>query len=81
MNSVRSYNLSLRYQRFKPPGCKDIGFRTFEFVAKTQFCSKSYTIRVFALLNIKFSPFSLFFCVGECVLNEDNAVSLKNVEL
>ena len=36
MNSVRSNNLSLR---FKPSGCKDIGIRTFKFVAKTQFLS------------------------------------------
>jgi len=27
----------LKYQRFKPSGCKDIGIRRFEFVAKTQF--------------------------------------------
>ena len=30
-------NLSLKYQRFAPSGCKDIGIRRFEFVAKTQF--------------------------------------------
>jgi len=27
----------LKYQRFTPSGCKDIGARKFEFVAKTQF--------------------------------------------
>ena len=36
MNSVRSKNLSLKYQRFTPLSCKDIGIRIFEFVAKTQ---------------------------------------------
>ena len=36
MNSVRSNNLSLKYQRFTPSGCKDIGIIKFEFVAKTQ---------------------------------------------
>ena len=36
MNSVRSNNLSLKYQSFTPSGCKDIGRRKFEFVAKTQ---------------------------------------------
>ena len=37
INSVRSNNLSLKYQRFRPPGCRDIGFRNFEFVAKLNF--------------------------------------------
>ena len=32
MNSARSNNLNL-----KPPGCKDIGIRKFEFMAKAQF--------------------------------------------
>ena len=35
MNSVRSNILNLKYQRFKPSGCKDIGIRPFSFVAKT----------------------------------------------
>ena len=39
MNSVRSNNLSLKYQSFTTVGCKDIGIRKFEFVAKTQFLS------------------------------------------
>ena len=37
MNSVKSNNLSLKYQRFTTSGSKDIGVSTFEFVAKTQF--------------------------------------------
>jgi len=37
MNSVRSNNLSLKYQRFTPTGRKDLGIRKFEFVAKSQF--------------------------------------------
>ena len=37
INSVRSNNLSLKYKRFTTSGCKDIGIRTFQFVAKTQF--------------------------------------------
>ena len=40
MNSVRYNGLSLKYKRFITQGCKDIGFRTSEFVAKTQFLSK-----------------------------------------
>ena len=41
MNSVtvRSNNLSLKYERFTTPGCKGIGFRKFEFVTKTLFLS------------------------------------------
>ncbi len=37
MNSVRSNNLSLKYQRFTPSGGKNIGTRKSEFVTKTQF--------------------------------------------
>ena len=37
MDCVRSNNLNLKYQGFTPVGCKGIGFRNFEFVAKTQF--------------------------------------------
>ena len=35
--SVRSNNLSLKYQKFSWLGMKDIGLRKFEFVAKSQF--------------------------------------------
>ena len=37
INSGRSSSLSLKYQRFTPSGCKDIGVRKYKFVAKTQF--------------------------------------------
>ena len=36
MNSIGSNILSLKYQRFTPPGWKDIGIRKDEFVAKPQ---------------------------------------------
>ena len=39
INSVRSINLSLKYQRFTPSDSKDIGIRKFELVANTQFLS------------------------------------------
>ena len=39
MNSVRSNNVSLKYKRPTPSGCKDIRIIKFEFVAKTQFFS------------------------------------------
>ena len=34
MNSVRLNNPSLKYKRFAPPGCTDIGIIKFEFVEK-----------------------------------------------
>ena len=37
MNSVRSNNISLKYQSFTALGFKDIGVIKSEFVAKTQF--------------------------------------------
>ena len=40
MISVRLNNLNLKYQRFTPSGCKDIGIRKSEFVTKTQFLFK-----------------------------------------
>jgi len=39
MNSVGSKRLRLKYQRFTSSGCKDIGIRKFEFVAKNHFLS------------------------------------------
>ena len=40
MNSGRPNNLSLKYQRFTPPGCKDIGIRKFGVVTNTQFLNQ-----------------------------------------
>ena len=40
MNSVRPNNLSLKYQKFTPPGCKDIGISKFGVVANTQFLNQ-----------------------------------------
>ena len=37
MNFVRLNNPSLKYKRFAPPGCTDIGIIKFEFVEKTRF--------------------------------------------
>ena len=37
MNSVRSKNVGLKYQRFTASGFKDKRIRKFEFVAKAQF--------------------------------------------
>ena len=43
MISVRSNHISLKYQRFTPSGCKNIGIRKFKFVAKTQFLYPKWT--------------------------------------
>ena len=40
MYTVRLNSISLKYHRFTPSGCKDIGLRKFEFVATTQILSK-----------------------------------------
>ena len=37
MNSVSMNNLSFKYQRFTPSGCKNIGIRKFEFATKFEF--------------------------------------------
>ena len=41
MTSVGLNNLNLKYKRFEPSGCKDIGTRKFELVGKTQTLSES----------------------------------------
>ena len=41
MNSVRSNNVSLKYQRFATLVSKDIGILNPEFMAKTQFLLRS----------------------------------------
>ena len=43
MTSVRSNNISLKYQRFMTLGFKDIGIRRSEFVAKNQLLYLSLT--------------------------------------
>ena len=35
LNSVKSNNLSLKYQRFTPAGCKEIGIIKIEFLERT----------------------------------------------
>ena len=53
-NYDRSNSLSLKYQRFTPSGCKDIGIRKFEFVAKTHFILRhevDYPVKIRVLHN------------------------------
>ena len=51
MNSVRSNNVSLKYERFATSGCKDTWMRKFEFFAKTQLLSVKVHESFLALLN------------------------------
>ena len=41
INSVRSNNISLKYQRYTQSGCTVIGGRKYYFVAKTQFLNQN----------------------------------------
>ena len=45
MNSVILNNLSLKCQRFTTLGCKDIGIRKSEFVAKTHFLCSYFGVK------------------------------------
>ena len=42
MNSLRSNNLSLKYQRFTTSGCKDIGIKQFQFLVKAEFLDREF---------------------------------------
>ena len=44
MNSDRSNNLNLKYQRFTVLYCIDIGIRTFEMVTKTQLLFNAFNL-------------------------------------
>ena len=46
MTHFRLDNVSLKYQRLSPSGCKDKSIVKSEFVAKTQFLSLEITRRV-----------------------------------
>ena len=63
INSVRLNSLSLKYQRFTPSRCLDIGVRKCEFVAKTQFLYRIY-LTFFILIKLLFNlilPFLIFY--------------------
>jgi len=51
MNSDRSNNLSLKYQRFTPSDREGIGIRKFEFVAKTQFLYECAILKRLSLFH------------------------------
>ena len=61
MNSVRSNNIRLKYQRGTSLGSKDIGIRKFEFMAKNQFHYKTMIGGVGISNNLKIRWKSLSF--------------------
>ena len=56
MNAIRSNNVSLKYQRLTPLGCKDIGFTKTEFVAKTQFLLMFLTVILYLPPLLLYNP-------------------------
>ena len=52
INSVRSNNVSLKYQTFISTGSRDIEIRNFEVVAKTQFLCKFIEYLIFLKIRI-----------------------------
>ena len=61
MNSVTSNYLSLKYQKPKTSGSIDIGIRTFEFVARTQFLYEIFPSENW-IISIKVFSLSDFYC-------------------
>ena len=56
LNSVRSNSPSLKYQRFIPSCCKDIGIR--KFVAKIQFLSGFGVLKFSTFQNLNLKTFA-----------------------
>jgi len=46
----RSNHLSLKYQKFIPPGCEDMEIKRYEFVAKIQFLKAILLVQLRNLL-------------------------------
>ena len=72
MNSVRSNNISLKYQRFTTLGSKDKGIIKSEFVTKTQFLY--HILQVFLDIDLLYFVFicvtiSLVFVSFEIIFN------------
>ena len=70
MNSVRSNNISLKYQRFTTLRSKDIGIINSEFVAKTQFlCFRFGSLFFSSLVFLCFSFSSRLFSPPLLIIN------------
>ena len=64
MTSVNSNNPNLKYQRFTSSGCRDIGIRKLEFVAKTQFLSLNIYFLQFIILRIFINMINHLYSMG-----------------
>ena len=71
---ILSYDLSLKYQKFTTPGCKDIWIRKFLFVTKTQF----YLVDV---LKAEAEPPGLDFCVLPTEVNFGDGGRVKYIQV
>ena len=65
-NSVKSKNLSLKYQRFIPTGCRDLEIRKFEVVAKTQFLYVTFLVQLYDLLSSSTVTYKKFNIIRLC---------------
>ena len=77
MNSVWSNNISLKYLRFTSQGCKNIGIRKIEFVAKTQIHIKKIWTFTPDKRALHLHVFLLFITVG-CLIMYNFIKSLIN---
>jgi len=68
LKDIRSNNVSLKYQRFTSKGCKDIGFKKTEFLAKTQFLLRKTKMLTWNLQNKKSKEQENVFYV--CIMAE-----------
>ena len=59
MSFVRSNDLSLKYKRITPSGCKDIEIYKFKFLAKTQ-CSQCTIALQFQIQGVTINLLSMF---------------------
>ena len=79
MNSVRSNSQSLKRQRFITWGCKDIGIRKSEFVAKSQILC-SHFIRLFPSSSFIFCLNLLhdYLCSARFLFRSNSSSSLSS---
>ena len=76
MISVKSINLRLKYQRFTPLGCINIGIRKVEFKSKIQFLSLKFIpnfnpspFYIFVKINFKINPTNVWLTFISAKLN------------
>ena len=81
LKDIRSNNVSLKYQSFTSKGCKDIGFKKTEFLAKTQFLlrKRKCWLETCRTRNLKSRKmFSMFVSWLNCVERTTTFISSWN---